>query len=178
MNPRRSRMRGRSLGRQLAAGVVAIAAAGLSSCRHKDAPKAAPAPPLQVSVVTVEPQTVPIVYEFVAQTTASQRVEVRARVQGFLARRAFTEGGQVDEGDLLFRIDPRSFEAELEISQARLAQAQARVPSPTATSSATRKPRRAAPRASASSTTPRPRSSSPRPTSASPRPRSRPGRST
>lgn len=81
-------------------------------------------PPPQVSVVTVQPITVPVKYEFIGQTEASRRVEIRARVQGFLISRSFEEGGQVTEGDLLFQIDPRPFEADLEVARARLAQAE------------------------------------------------------
>ena len=71
--------------------------------------------------------TVPGNYEFIAQTAASRTVEIRARVQGFLLKRHFEEGGQVKEGDLLFTIDPRSFEADLQIARAQLAQAKAQM---------------------------------------------------
>jgi membrane fusion protein (multidrug efflux system) len=121
-----SRRRGAFARAPFAAGLAAVLPL-IAACRPSSAPPPAPPPPLRVSVVTVEPRTVPINYEFIAQTTASQRVEIRARVQGFLARRAYQEGSKVDEGELLFRIDPRSFEAELEIANAKLAQAQARV---------------------------------------------------
>lgn len=84
-----------------------------------------PAP--EVSVQTVTPVTAPGNYEFIAQTAASRTVEIRARVQGFLLKRHFEEGGHVNEGDMLFTIDPRSFEANVQIARAQLAQAKAQL---------------------------------------------------
>lgn len=105
--------------------LAGAAALAIASCGKKEAPNAGAAPPLTVSVETVTPVTVPGNYEFIAQTAASRTVEIRARVQGFLLKRHFEEGGKVKEGDLLFTIDPRSFEADLQIARAQLAQAKA-----------------------------------------------------
>jgi membrane fusion protein (multidrug efflux system) len=91
---------------------------------RKVAPPPAPPPP-EVAVMTVEARTIPIEYENVGRTEASKTVEIRARVAGFLLERTFEEGKAVTEGDLLFRIDPRQYEANLEIARARLAQARA-----------------------------------------------------
>lgn len=105
---------------------VIIAACPLLAACRKIAPAAPPtAPPPEVGVVTVAAARAPVSYDFVAQTEASKTVEVRARVQGFLLRWLFEEGGRVKEGDLLFEIDPRSFEADLEIARARLNQGEA-----------------------------------------------------
>jgi membrane fusion protein (multidrug efflux system) len=87
-------------------------------------PQGSPPPP-QVAVVTVTPRTIPVEYVYVGQTEASRSVEIRARVAGFLLQRTFEEGKPIKEGDLLFRIDPAPYQADLEIAQARLAQAQA-----------------------------------------------------
>lgn len=95
-----------------------------SGC-DRAAPAPAALPPVEVSVVAVELGTAPAPYEFVAQTAASRTVEIRARVPGFLWRRPFEEGGEVQEGDLLFQLDQRSYQADVEIAQARLAQAEA-----------------------------------------------------
>jgi membrane fusion protein (multidrug efflux system) len=54
-------------------------------------------------------------------------VQIRARVRGFLMERAFEEGQPVKAGRVLFRIDPRSFKAELEVARARLEGAEARL---------------------------------------------------
>jgi RND family efflux transporter MFP subunit len=56
---------------------------------------------------------------------ALRSVDIRARVEGFLQKRAFTEGADVKEGDLLFIIDPSPFQAALEQAQAQLARDEA-----------------------------------------------------
>ena len=87
-------------------------------------------PPPVVSVTTVEQKDVPVVYEFVAQTSGFREVEVRARVAGILVKRNFREGSAVKQGESLYTIDPEPFrvalaraEADLAVAQARLAQA-------------------------------------------------------
>ncbi len=92
-----------------------------AGCKPKDASSAAqkPAgPPPEVVVRTVKPETVPVVYEFVGQTAASKVVEIRARVQGFIKERDFEEGKPVQEGQVLYKIDPRVFEADVEVAKA------------------------------------------------------------
>jgi RND family efflux transporter MFP subunit len=64
---------------------------------------------------------------FTGRTEAFERVEIRARVTGYLEKTLFTEGALVQEGDLLFQIDPRPYQAELARAEAALTQAQARV---------------------------------------------------
>lgn len=105
----------------------AVASLSLLGCRKKEAQNAAAPPPPGVLVEVITPVTAPGEYEFIAQTEASRIVEIRARVQGFLLKRHFEEGGKVKEGDLLFTIDPRSFEANLQIAKAQLAQAKAQL---------------------------------------------------
>lgn len=97
----------------------------LAGCDRKSGQASGPPPAPEVAATVVTPVTAPGIYEFIAQTAASRTVEVRARVQGFLLKRHFEEGGKVKEGDLLFTIDPRSFEADLQIARASLAQAKA-----------------------------------------------------
>ncbi len=94
----------------------------LAGCR-----KAAPAspPPPEVTVLTVQPQTVPAKFEWVAQAAASKSVEVRAQVSGVIVARPYVEGTDVKKGTVLFRIDPRTYEANYESARARLAQAKA-----------------------------------------------------
>jgi membrane fusion protein (multidrug efflux system) len=72
-------------------------------------------------------QVVPVTYEFVGQTESSQQVEIRARVTGFLEKRVYTEGEFVKTGQVLFRMDPKPFEASLKAARAELAQQQARL---------------------------------------------------
>ncbi|MBZ0122980.1 MAG: efflux RND transporter periplasmic adaptor subunit, partial [Roseovarius sp.] len=73
------------------------------------------------------PETVPVAYEFVGVTEASKLVEVRARIQGFLETRDFSEGAYIEQGTKLFTIDPRSFQADQQIAVARVEQAETRL---------------------------------------------------
>ncbi len=63
--------------------------------------------------------------EFIGRVEAQYRVDLRARVTGFLQERLFAEGQEVKAGELLFRIEPAPFEAQLEQARAGLASAQA-----------------------------------------------------
>ncbi|MEE9215249.1 MAG: efflux RND transporter periplasmic adaptor subunit [Thermodesulfobacteriota bacterium] len=76
--------------------------------------------PPNVTVSKVIKKTVPIYYEYVGNTESVRTVDITARVEGFLIERAFEDGQDVKQRDLLFVIDPRSFEASLEQSKAQL----------------------------------------------------------
>lgn len=92
--------------------------------------KEAPAPPPQVvdvTAMTIEPRDAPVIYEFVGQTQSSREVEIRARVDGFLEKRIYTEGALVKEGQTLFLMDRRPFEASLQQARGELAQQQAKL---------------------------------------------------
>jgi membrane fusion protein (multidrug efflux system) len=104
---------------------LAAACLPLSGCKPASGTAAAPPPPPEVSVMTLQPQDVPVDYGYVGQTEASQRVELRARVEGFLLMRAFEEGKPIKKGDLLFQIDRRPFEVAFEEADSRLEQANA-----------------------------------------------------
>ncbi|AXF17441.1 efflux RND transporter periplasmic adaptor subunit [Paraburkholderia caledonica] len=91
-----------------------------------------PAPPPQagaaeVTVMKVEPHDTPVDFEFTAQTQSSREVEIRARVDGFLDKRVYTEGQLVHTGQTLFLMDPKPFEAALQTAKGQLAQQQARL---------------------------------------------------
>lgn len=120
-------MRKQLLGVRAGRGILAGLAASLLMCGCRDRQPVAPPPPPppEVAVVTVAPTTIPVEFEYVGRTEASKTVEIRARVAGFLLERTFEEGKAVKEGDLLFKIDPRLYQADLEIAKARLAQAEA-----------------------------------------------------
>lgn len=85
------------------------------------------APPPSVTVVEVQAGEVPVDYELAARVVASREVEVRAQVGGILLTREFVEGAEVQQGDVLFRIDPRPYEAELARARAKLQQAEAQL---------------------------------------------------
>jgi membrane fusion protein (multidrug efflux system) len=93
-------------------------------CSKKDAAKMnAPVPPPTVVVARVDQRTVPIYSEYVGQTKADNTVELRARVEGFLQKVYFKEGMPVQKGQLLFTIDKRPFEANLQSAKAIQAKA-------------------------------------------------------
>src|SRR5206468_2196554 len=60
-------------------------------------------------------------FEYLGRTEGSREIEVRARVQGFLDSRHFTEGAMVAAGDLLFVIDPKPLQAQETWAKAELA---------------------------------------------------------
>jgi membrane fusion protein (multidrug efflux system) len=105
----------------------------VSGCGETEqAPAAAPPPPA-VSVVEVEPQDVTPSAQFVGRVVAIDQVDLRARVQGFLEQRLFTEGQQVNKGDLLYVIEQPPFQAQVDEANADLARAEASVAETAAT---------------------------------------------
>src|SRR3954465_12018076 len=87
--------------------------------------KQAPPPPPAVTVAKPVKQTVTDYDEYVGRFVAVDMVEIRARVSGYLDKVHFTDGQIVKQGDLLFTIDRRPFEATLAQARANLAQARA-----------------------------------------------------
>lgn len=90
-------------------------------------PRGGAMPPPQVEVTVAAVRTVPVTPEYVGLTAASKTVEVRARVQGFIESREFSDGAWVEEGATLFKIDRQPFAADREIAAAQLAQAETRL---------------------------------------------------
>lgn len=82
-------------------------------------------PVREVVVVPVEVGVFSLFGEYVATTRASVNVEVRARVNGYIEERSFVEGGVVNEGDLLYRIDNRPYLARANRLEAQVQSAQA-----------------------------------------------------
>jgi len=113
-----------TLARQLRDAVLALAAAAaLVACGSKPAPNVA-APP-EVSVVTVHKSPVPITVELPGRTSAHLVAQVRARVDGIVLKRDFTEGDEVAAGQRLYQIDPAPYAAALESANAALEKAKA-----------------------------------------------------
>lgn len=83
-------------------------------------------PPAMVNVMTVQPQSVPLLLQSPGLLAGSREVEIRARVSGILEKRLFTEGARVEEGQLLFSLDAATYQATANRNQAELAAAQAR----------------------------------------------------
>ncbi len=113
--------------------------AALAGCGDKAAaPAAGPAgggmpPPPQVGVVTVAPQPVPLQSELPGRVESLRTAQVRARVNGVVLKRQFTEGSEVKAGQALFQIDPAPYQAALESANAQLSRAQASLAQTTAT---------------------------------------------
>lgn len=109
--------------------VIAVAAAsvGLAACgggADKPAGGGAPPPP-QVGVVVAQQQAVALQSELPGRVEALRTAQVRARVNGVVLKRLFTEGAEVSAGQVLFQIDPAPYQAALDSAQANLAKAQA-----------------------------------------------------
>jgi multidrug efflux system membrane fusion protein len=98
----------------------------LAACARTAAQQGPPPPP-QVAVASVIERTVTEWDEFTGRLQAVDSVEVRPRVSGFVSGVRFSEGAMVRKGDLLFQIDPRPFQAEVDRLQAELTRARATV---------------------------------------------------
>ncbi len=114
-----------SLRVQQIGGAFAVVLIVLSGC-NKSAPAVAP-PPIDVTVMTVAKRETPVDFEFTAQTESSREVQIRARVDGFLEKRVYTEGSLVHAGQVLFLMDRKPFDAALQTAKGELAQQQARL---------------------------------------------------
>ena len=112
----------RPLGFGLASALLIVLVA---SCSKETSPPLRPVP--AVEVLTIVPQTLPADLRFVAQTESSQRVDIMARVSGFLDSINYKEGGKVKEGELMFQLDPKPFQAQLEAAEGQLRMQQARL---------------------------------------------------
>ena len=103
----------------------AIAVALLSGCDKKEE-AAKPTPP-EVLVADVAQQNVPIFEEWVAQLTGPVNADITPKVQGYLLKQSYQNGFFVKRGQLLFELDPRQYQAEVDKSQATLERTQAQV---------------------------------------------------
>src|ERR1700685_3906022 len=81
--------------------------------------------PPDVQVVQVEQKDVPIYQEWIGTLEGLVNADVRAQVTGYLLRQGYQEGSFVKQGQLLFQIDPRPFQAALDQAEGQLAQAKA-----------------------------------------------------
>lgn len=88
---------------------------------EKKTPPAFERPPAPVSVVAAISQDVPIYLDEIGKFVAREVVSVQPQISGRIVQIHFTDGADVKAGDLLFTIDPRPFEADLQRAQANLA---------------------------------------------------------
>jgi membrane fusion protein, multidrug efflux system len=98
----------------------------MAACAQQQ-PTAAPPPPPKVTVSQPINREVVEWEEYTGRLEAVESVEVRARVNGYLQSIHFKNGATVKQGDLLFVIDPRPYQAELERAKAELGLANARL---------------------------------------------------
>jgi RND family efflux transporter MFP subunit len=106
---------------------LAVAALGIfvSGCNKSQATTATPVP--EVGVATVEQRDVPVYSEWVATLDGYVNAQIRPQCSGYIIKQNYTEGSLVHEGQVLFEIDPRPFQATLDRAKGDLAQAQAQL---------------------------------------------------
>ena len=110
-----------------ALGAGLFGAVALAGCGKAAPASPPPPPPAQVAVVTVTPQTTEQPLEFQGQVLPLRTVQVRAQVTGVILARPFTEGTLVHARDVLYRIDPTTYDANYRAAVATAAQNQAQL---------------------------------------------------
>jgi len=81
--------------------------------------------PFPVTTVTVEKRDIPISFDYIADTQSSHKVDIQARVSGFLDKRVYKEGDIVKEGEVLFLMDDKPFVAQVNAAKGALAMREA-----------------------------------------------------
>lgn len=97
----------------------------LTACQPKKPATPPAAPPMGVTDFTVEAKTLPAIFDFVGFAESSHPVEIRARVEGYLDKIAYDEGQLVQQGDVLFVLDPKQYQAHVEHAKADVARQKA-----------------------------------------------------
>ncbi len=106
-------------------GLFAMPLLLLAGCEKKEEkPKAGPP---EVLVADVMQQNVPVVHEYVAQLNGPVNAEITPKVQGYLLKQDYQNGYFVKEGQLLFELDPRQYQAAVEEAKAQVAVAHAKL---------------------------------------------------
>jgi len=88
------------------------------ACQQQKAQSAGPPPAVPVSVAPVTEESVPIEIHAVGRVEPSSVIQVKSQIAGQIVRIAFAEGAQVNQGDLLFQIDPRPYQEALKQAEA------------------------------------------------------------
>lgn len=92
-----------------------------------DGGKAGTAGGPEVTIITIAPQRLVVSTELAGRVSALQISEVRPQVSGIIQKRLFTEGADVKTGDVLYQIDPATYQADIDSAKANLARAEANV---------------------------------------------------
>lgn len=117
--------RGRSRWTLPASFLVGAVLVAVSACNERKAAAPVPLPPPEVSVVTVRPQPIPYVRDLPGRVAPMRIAEVRSRVSGLVVKRLFEQGSYVNEGDVLYKIDPAPYQVDLASAEATLANREA-----------------------------------------------------
>ncbi|MBP8220948.1 MAG: efflux RND transporter periplasmic adaptor subunit [Aeromonadaceae bacterium] len=102
-----------------------LAASLLTACGQEQPEGPGAMPPAAVDVVTLKSAPLQLTTELTGRTAARRIAEVRPQVSGIILKRYFTEGSDVKAGQLLYQIDPATYEAAVASADAALAKAQA-----------------------------------------------------
>ena len=97
----------------------------LGGCKNEVKQAAVSPGPVEVEIVTLKERQVPLEVELPGRTTAYRVAEVRPQVNGIIKKRLFAEGSFVKEGELLYEIDPSTYQAQYDSAKALLAKANA-----------------------------------------------------
>ena len=108
---------------RLSAALLLLAALTPACGNDPDVSAAGPGP--EVVVVPATQKDVEIYSEWVGTTTGNVNAQIYPKVQGYLVKQAYHDGSLVQEGDLLFEIDPRQFQASLDEANGQLSRARA-----------------------------------------------------
>lgn len=107
-------------------GLMLLSALLLTACGGKTEPGAAPGAAVPaVTVVTVQTESVPVTAELPGRTSPYLVAELRPQVSGIVKQRLFKEGSDVKAGQVLYRIDPATYQAAYDSARANLARAEA-----------------------------------------------------
>jgi RND family efflux transporter MFP subunit len=107
-------------------GCVVLNLLSSGGCGNKNVSAAAPPPP-NVQIVDVVQRDVPVYHEWIATLDGYVNAQIQPQVSGYLIQQNYREGAQVRKNDVLFKIDPRPFQAVLDQAKAQLAQAEAQL---------------------------------------------------
>ena len=106
---------------------IVLSMLSVAGCQQASSQPPPAPPPAQVTVALPIAAPVTDFREFTGVTEAVESVDIRARVQGFLQEIHFTEGTEVQQGDLLYTIDPRTYQAEVDRAAAEVQRLQAQL---------------------------------------------------
>ncbi|MGA2537934.1 MAG: efflux RND transporter periplasmic adaptor subunit [Terracidiphilus sp.] len=108
-------------------GAIVLGSAVLTGCENHANAASGTRQPMKVTVVSAAQSDVPITGEWVGTLDGYVNAQIQPQANGYLIRQDYREGSQVREGQILFEIDPRPFEAALQQAQGQLGQAQAQL---------------------------------------------------